>query len=90
VVLRSNHHGIDVLTGEQLTKIAESRTSFVAVMFVDEVLCFLTPVLVNIANSDHPNCRIIQECFCVVCALPADTDASHYDTIGRGNASGFS
>ncbi len=90
VVLGSNHHCIDVLTGKQLTEITEGRTSFVAVMLVNEVLCLLTPVSINIANSNHPNSRIIQECFCIVCALPAGADASHYDTIGRSNVSGFS
>jgi hypothetical protein len=59
MVLRGNHHRIDVIAREQFAKVAIGRTSFVAVMLVDEVFDLLPPGPRNIADGNHPSDTIV-------------------------------
>jgi hypothetical protein len=86
MVLSGNHYRIDVLTGQQVTKVVVRGTAFVAVVLVNQLFSRLSPGFNDIANGSHPNACVIQERFGVVCTLTAGSDAAHYDTAARGNA----
>jgi hypothetical protein len=87
MILRDNHHGINVLARKQLAKVAVGDTSLVTVVPVDETLDFLSSGLGDVTDGNHPSGGIIQERFCVASALTAGADAAYRDTLAWGDAS---
>jgi hypothetical protein len=58
-------------------------------MLINQFFSRLSLSFNDIANGNHSNAGVIQERFGILCALTTGSDASHYDTLARGNTSIF-
>ena len=89
MVGRSNHHGISVLPGKQLTKIIVSVTPaigtlarFLGVRVFDDFFRMFAPILIHVAYREHLDFRVTQKTAQQMFALFAHADETQSEAVG--------
>src|SRR4051812_20558822 len=85
-IARRNQDSIDVLPREQLELIVVHLAAAVSILFVDDGLDFLAPLVAHVANCDESRPVDIEKFAEDMRTARADADASESDLVAGGNS----